>query len=106
VALQDGRRIFWPFFHEVLGRYDELHQWRILQDKVNEVQLQIVVAKNAQGLLSRIRSDLQDVLPGEMHLRVERVEKIPLSQGEKTRMIISKVGMAIEEQPDSERQVL
>jgi phenylacetate-CoA ligase len=99
VALRNGRRIFWPFFHEVLGHYDELHQWRILQDKLNEVQLQIVVANDDQGLLSRIKSDLQDVLPGEIRLRVERVEKILLTPGEKTRMIISKVGTAIEEQP-------
>ncbi|HNP60168.1 MAG TPA: hypothetical protein PKM72_04965 [Nitrospirales bacterium] len=106
VALQDGRRIFWPFFHEVLGRYDELHQWRILQDRLNEVQLQIVVTNNAQDLLSRIESDLQAVLPGEIHLQVERVERILLSPGEKTRMIISKVGTAIEEQPASGRQGL
>ncbi len=104
VVLQDGRRIFWPFFHEVLGRYDELYQWRIMQDEMNEIQLQIVVTHNAQGLLSRIESDLQAVLPGEIHLRVKRVEKIPLSPGEKTRMIISKVGTVIEAQHDSRRQ--
>lgn len=104
VALQDGRRIFWPFFHEVLGRYDELRQWRILQDEINEVHLQIVLTNNAQGLLSRIESDLQSVLPGEIHLRIERVEAIPVNPGEKTRMIISKVGTANEQHPDSRRQ--
>lgn len=104
VALQDGRRIFWPFFHEVLGRYDELGQWRIMQDEINEIHLQIVVTNNAQGLLSRIESDLQAVLPGEIHLRVERVETIPLSPGEKTRMIISKVGTANEPHPVSGRE--
>ena len=106
VALQDGRRIFWPFFHEVLGRYDELGQWRILQDEINEVHLQIVVTNNVQGLLSRIESDLQAVLPGEIRLRVERVETIPVSPGEKTRMIISKVGTAIEPHPVSGREGL
>lgn len=106
VALQDGRRIFWPFFHEVLGRYDELGQWRILQDEINEVHLQIVVTNNVQGLLSRIESDLQAVLPGEIRLRVERVETIPVSPGEKTRMIISKVGKAIEPHPVSGREGL
>ena len=104
VVLQDGRRIFWPFFHEVLGRYEELGQWRILQDEINQVHLQIVLTDNAQGLLSRIKSDLQAVLPGEIHLRVERVETIPLSPGEKTRMIISKVGTAIEPHPVSGRE--
>ncbi len=106
VALQDGRRIFWPFFHEVLGRYDELGQWRILQDEINEVHLQIVVTNNVQGLLSRIESDLQAVLPCEIRLRVERVETIPVSPGEKTRMIISKVGTAIEPHPVSGREGL
>ncbi|WNM58968.1 phenylacetate--CoA ligase family protein [Candidatus Nitrospira allomarina] len=103
VAMQDGRRIFWPFFHEVLGRYDELRQWRILQDEINEVHLQIVVANHTQGLLPRIESDLQAVLPGEVHLRVEQVEAIPVSPGEKTRMIISKVGTANEPHPVSRR---
>ncbi|MDR4482314.1 MAG: hypothetical protein R3B95_03550 [Nitrospirales bacterium] len=106
VALQDGKRIFWPFFHEVLGRYEEIHQWRILQEEMNEVQLQIVVANNAQSLLSRIKSDLQAALPGEIHLQVERVETIPLSPGEKTRMIISKVGTAIEPHPVAGRESL
>lgn len=106
VVLQDGRRIFWPFFHEVLGRYEELGQWRILQDAINQVHLQIVLTDKAEGLLSRIESDLQAVLPGEIHLRVERVETIPLSPGEKTRMIISKVGTAIEPHPVSGREGL
>lgn len=104
VVLQDGKRIFWPFFHEVLGRYEELGQWRILQDAINQVHLQIVLTDKAQCLLSRIKSDLQAVLPGEIHLRVERVETIPLSPGEKTRMIISKVGTAIEPHPVSGRE--
>ncbi|MGP0592759.1 phenylacetate--CoA ligase family protein [Nitrospira sp. T9] len=106
VALQDGRRIFWPFFHEVLGRYDELRQWRILQEEINEVHLQLVVTNSAQGLLPRIKSDLQAVLPGEIHLRVEQVEAITLAPGEKTRMIISKVGTAIEPHPVSGREGL
>lgn len=104
VALRDGRRLFWPFFHEVLGRYDELRQWRILQDKAGELQLQLVAVNDNHGLLSRIESDLQRALSGEIRLRLERVERIPLSPGEKTRMIISKVGTATEEQPDSGRR--
>jgi phenylacetate-CoA ligase len=104
VALRDGRRIFWQFFHETLGRYDELRQWRILQDKAGEIQLQLVTAHDNHDLLSRIESDLQHALPGELRLRVERIERIPLIPGEKTRMIISKVRTAPDEKPDCGRQ--
>jgi phenylacetate-CoA ligase len=101
VALPDGRRIFWPFFHEVLGRYEELRQWRILKDESGDLELQLVSMNDKHGLLARIESDLQRALPGELRLRLKQVERISLSPGEKTRMIISNVGPATEEHSEA-----
>jgi phenylacetate-CoA ligase len=98
IVLADGKRLFWPFFHEVLGRYEGLRQWRILQDEVSELRLQFVSSNGNPVFLARIESDLRRALPSELRLRLERVESIPRVPAEKTRMIISKVSRATEEQ--------
>ena len=43
VLLPRGGRLFWPFFHEVLGRYPELRQWRVVQEDAGRLRLQVVV---------------------------------------------------------------
>ncbi len=101
VVLADGRRLFWPFFHEVLGRYDELRQWRILQESPQDLRVQVVLSNGSVGLLARIDADLRRGLPGKIHLRLEPVDRIPIIPGEKTRMIISRVDVATEEQRQS-----
>ncbi len=90
VVLPGGSRLFWPFFHEVLGRYSELRQWRVLQEDAHRLKLQVVTPGDSAGLLARIEADLRRALPGEVVLQIERVEMIPKVPGEKIRMVISR----------------
>ncbi len=90
VVLPGGSRLFWPFFHEILGRYAELQQWRVLQEDAYRLTLQVVAPGDSAGLRARIEADLCQALPKEVALQVECVEKIPKSPGEKTRMVISR----------------
>jgi phenylacetate-CoA ligase len=91
VVLRDGSRLFWPVFHEIFGRYADLRQWRILQDKVQEIRVQVVTAHDTVTLVRRLEEDLAKTLPGDVRFRFEIVPRIPVAPGEKTRMIISKV---------------
>ncbi|MBI3798737.1 MAG: phenylacetate--CoA ligase family protein [Deltaproteobacteria bacterium] len=90
IVLPDGSRLFWPFFHEVLGRYIELQQWRVLQEEGHRLRLQVVMPTGSIGPLARIEADLREALPGEVVLQVECIEKIPQVPGEKSRMVISR----------------
>ncbi len=94
VVLPDGGRLFWLFFHEVLGGYTELHQWRILQEEPQRLRLQLAAPGDNGGLFARIEADLRRALPDEIEIRMEHVDKIPTAPGEKTRMVISKLDAA------------
>jgi len=83
VVLPGGGRLFWPFFHEVLGGYAELQQWRIVQENTHRLRLQVVAPGDGAGLLERIAADLRRALPSEVVLQVECVEDIPRVPGEK-----------------------
>ena len=98
VVLPGGGKLFWPFFHEVLGRYSELRQWRVLQEDTRHLRLQVSTFSKSADLLARIEADLRRALPGEVVLQVECVETIPWVPGEKIRMVISRCS-ATQESP-------
>jgi phenylacetate-CoA ligase len=50
VRLPDGRQLFWPFFHEMLGRYQAIQQWQILQEDTQSLRLQLVTACSTNEL--------------------------------------------------------
>ncbi len=98
VILPGGGRLFWLFFHEVLGGYTELRQWRILQEDLHRLRLQLVAPGHNVDLFARIEADLRRALPDEIELSMEPVDTISTTPGVKTRMIISKFTAAAEEQ--------
>ncbi len=87
VLLPDGKRLFWPFFHEVLGAYDQINQWRLLQEDQRHIRLQLALPGDPDGLVARIESQIRRALPEEVQLVIERVDAIPIRPEEKTRMI-------------------
>jgi hypothetical protein len=93
VVLPSGGQLLWPFFHEILGSYNELRQWRIIQTDMQHLKVQLVIPGDNLILLERIKTDLRCALPEEIELRMERVDTIPIRLGEKVRMIISQVSV-------------
>lgn len=98
VVLPDGSRLLWPFFHEVLGGYDELSQWRVIQDDRGHLRVQLVLSRNNANLVERIKASLCSVLPKEIGLSMEQVDTIPVMPGEKIRMIISNINTSTKNQ--------
>jgi phenylacetate-CoA ligase len=93
VILPDGKRVYWPFFHEVLAKHEDLSQGRIIQDDLHSLTLQLAIpAEKAQTIL-RIKTEIEEVLPSSVQLRVERLDAIPIKPGEKPRLVSSRVSM-------------
>ena len=91
VLMPNGQRLYWPYFHEILGGYSELYQWQVVQDHLHRVRVKLVIRHDRDGLLGRIRNNLRMAIPAEVDLVLERVEKIATRPGEKTREIVSRV---------------
>jgi hypothetical protein len=92
VLLGDGRRLFWPFFHEILGARDELRQWRVTQTSPGSVQLQLCLDRADRPRGEQIAADVRARLPGELELIVENVDCFPDVPNQKTRQVISLLG--------------
>jgi phenylacetate-CoA ligase len=91
VVLPNGTRLFWPFFHEALGRYGEIRQWRVLQETPHRLRLQLVLPEDQSTVQERLEADLREALPDEVELLSERVDTISMIPGQKARMVVSNV---------------
>jgi phenylacetate-CoA ligase len=91
VTLPTGRRLFWPFFHEILGAYDEVRQWKVIQDAPGHVRVVLAAAPSNGQLLRRIEADIVGRLPEPIAVGLECVDAIPVSPGEKVRAVISRI---------------
>jgi len=91
VILPDGRRLFWPFFHELLGGYEDLRQWRVIQNDIDGIKVELAMPNHNTTLLERIKANLSSALPRDIKLYLEPVDSISVTPGEKTRMVISQV---------------
>jgi hypothetical protein len=91
IILPGGRRLFWPFFHEVLSGYDELGQWRVIQEDSRHLLVQLVTSREDGGWLAGIEAELRRALPNEVALQIERVDRIATAPGEKRRVVLSRL---------------
>jgi phenylacetate-CoA ligase len=91
ILLPDGRRLYWPVFHEILGAIDALRQWRLVQESLDLVRLEIVAPQADAALLDAVAASLRRVLPETMALRLEVLDALPLRPGQKLRAVTSNV---------------
>ena len=89
ILLPDGRKLFWPFFHEILGTYSEIKQWRVIQTDLSNLRVEFIVATESSTLDERLGQDLRQVLPCDMTINLTQVKEIPTQPGGKSRMVIS-----------------
>jgi phenylacetate-CoA ligase len=86
VVLASGRRIFWPFFHDVLGAIPEIRQWRVVALPGQPVRLQIA-AENT--IVPAVRQAMAQATPEANDWLIETVGAIPYRPGEKTRLVVT-----------------
>jgi len=86
IALPSGRRLFWPFFHEILGQFPQIRQWRVLARSGQPVCVQLAVDPLA---LPAIRRALDLAVPEPIGFVLEPVETISWRPGEKQRLVVA-----------------
>jgi phenylacetate-coenzyme A ligase PaaK-like adenylate-forming protein len=92
VILASGRRLYWPFFHEILSSYPAVLRWQVVQDSAGRVTLQLAATRNDPCLLEQITTRIRAALPEPLNIQIERVDSLRARQGEKLRVIVSEVG--------------
>lgn len=91
VLLPDGRRLYWPYFHELLADFPEIRQWRVVQDELRRLRVTVALRKEEPDLLDRIRDALSVALPSNVCLLVEAEERISVKPGEKSWAVVCNV---------------
>jgi phenylacetate-CoA ligase len=86
ITLPSGRRLFWPFFHEILGRFPEIRQWRVVANPGHSVRVQLVADATA---LPAIRHALELTVSEPIALVIEPVQAITWRPGEKQRLVVT-----------------
>ncbi|WP_031500855.1 phenylacetate--CoA ligase family protein [Bryobacter aggregatus] len=85
VHLPSGRTLHWEFFHEVLGRYTRLRQWRVIQQPDQSLIVQLATEMSE---LPHIEEAISANLPERVAFECEAMERIPIRIGEKFRAVI------------------
>jgi phenylacetate-CoA ligase len=92
VLTPDGNRLIIHFFTGIFEHYEEIQQFQIVQDEVDELLLKIVPGKEFSGETeARLVRDLEDHGLRGMNIRVNLVPGIPVGPAGKRRFVLSNV---------------
>lgn len=89
----DGHLLPGEFFPHLMKDIPGVEQFQIVQKRVDNVHVRIVPGQAfTQGVERQLESTIRQYLGAGMHLRLERVNEIPLTQSGKRRVTISEIG--------------
>ncbi len=88
VELPSGRILFWPFFHEILAKFSQLRQWRVIQINNKSLRLQLATDSLTSANIMR---ELTNQLPEYLEIQTETMTTIPVVAGEKFRAVYREV---------------
>jgi len=100
LVLPSGRRVTWlhfyhQFYKELERNVFSISQYRIIQDKKDQIIFEVVPGKNYDpGMLGRIKNNLEEYfihLGERIEVTMEVVNDIPLGSTGKRRILISRV---------------
>jgi len=92
VVMPDGTHRLYYDFYDIMSRYEDLFQCRVVQKTRHLIQIQVVAASD---YLNSIREDLitqlQKPFPPDIRFEIVSVDKIPSDPSGKIRMFISEI---------------
>jgi phenylacetate-CoA ligase len=96
LRLPDGRVVTFLSIYEIIGRFQELRQFRVIQEEPTLFRVLLVgdpgaVANAAPG----VQDGLSRVLGRSAGVIVERVDRLPVDPSGKIRVVESRVGMVV-----------
>jgi len=92
VTLNDGSRLTIQSFHHFLRNYNEIDQYRIIQEDRDHIKVILVCREEYyERTIDKFKEDFETSFLTGVNFTFERVEEIPLDPSGKCRSIISKV---------------
>jgi phenylacetate-CoA ligase len=72
IALPDGRRLYWPYFHETFARYEGLERYQVIQDDPSGLRVRVLApAERYPGLVRGLQAELSRQIPAAMRVAFE-----------------------------------
>lgn len=92
IKTRSGRRLPGEFFPHMFKDYAEVRQFQVVQESLDELVVKLVTdAPEPQALAERLAAMVREALHGEIAVRMELAEDIPLTESGKRRVTISHV---------------
>ncbi len=88
IELPGGRRLLWPFFHQILAAESSIERWQVHQRSPTEILVRVVPLTSDVGTTDRIRSVMQAKLPRDVRVVVEPTAVIAPESNGKRRLVI------------------
>lgn len=89
IALPDGSKILWPFFHTVIGGRTELARWRVVQSSPRGLRLEFQPLPGRRVDADGLRGLLATKLPMEIQVEAVRVDDFQVPPGTKFRAVVA-----------------
>lgn len=95
VLLPDGSKIPFHPFYEIMEKRNEVIQFRIIQNSISEISVQIVLKNRVKqtDFKNQLIEELRSQISNEILFNVEFVEQILPDPNGKLRMIVSRIKM-------------
>ncbi len=91
IRLPDGRRLYWPWFHETFAQLDELERYQVIQEAADRLRVRVAARPGRHdALAARIRAAIATVAPAELRVDCEAWNGIH-DPREKFRPVVSRL---------------
>lgn len=100
VALPDGRRLYWPYFHETFARYEQIERYQVIQDDLGGLRVRVLApADHYRNLVRGLEAELALHIPAAMRVDFEPWGQAAAGPSEKFRPVLSRVRPAPDPSP-------
>jgi phenylacetate-CoA ligase len=90
IALPDGRRLYWPYFHETFARYEQLERYQVIQDEADRLRIRVLAsADHYPDLVRGLGVELAQQIPRAMKVDFEPWGQVAADPSAKFRPVLS-----------------
>ena len=91
VRLPDGRRLYWPWFHETFARLDDLERYQVIQETRDRLRVRVAAGPGRyDDVAGRIRVAIATVAPADLRVECEAWDGVH-DPREKFRPVVSRL---------------
>jgi phenylacetate-CoA ligase len=91
VRLPDGRRLYWPWFHETFARLDDLERYQVIQETRDRLRVRVAAGPGRyHDVAGRIRAAIATVAPADLRIECETWDGLH-DPREKFRPVVSRL---------------